>query len=143
MWYVKENFDVRVLGTGKKRIAAAVSLFFDNDPKPHVKKEEFTHWATFKRNGASCVALFREDPENLKSSTNWRNETIFPLPFKMSEQATTDFLWNWFSSLVAEDYGPCSDFDGSAYPECFLIESRDGHFDLALVMTPTWAEFHK
>lgn len=67
-----------------------------------------------------------------------------PLPFKMNETTTTEFLWNWLKGLSAEDWGPEPDCDGSVAKECFCIETETVHFmNTVLLIHPVWAEYHK
>ena len=148
------NFEVKVLGKGKKRLAAAVSLFFDKDLQnkddvvKNPEKEEFTHWAKFTKNDTTYLCLLRNFSE--KELILWEEDkhmvksNVLPLPFKMDEKATTEFLWNWFKGLEKEEWGPEPNCDGSVSRECFCIETETAYFmNTVLLIHPVWAEYHK
>ena len=145
------NFKVDVLGKGKKRLAAAVSLFFDKDSQgientaKTFKNEEFTKWVSFKKDGVAHIALFAEEtPEKYHSWNEKFAGTIpMPLPYKLDEKAAVEFLWSWLKSLDTEAWGDEPDCDGSVARECFNVKSVEVYISTALVLKPVWAEYHK
>lgn len=143
------NFKVKILGKGKKRLSAAVSLFFDkdsygkDDASRDPQKEEFTHWAIIKINKTTNLFLFREEMPSKGYELSKLNLAILPLPYKMDEKTTVEFLWNWFRGLQTEEWGEAPDCDGSISRECFCIESKEGYIKTALQIQPVWAEYHK
>jgi hypothetical protein len=136
------NFNVKIKTKDRSKINSIVSLFFDDEDKKE-KTDKFTHYGIFVKNGVKHLVLFKNEDAFVKVDLKNVQVMVNSLPYKMDIEAASDLLMGWLNSLSYDDWGKAPDCDGSCEQDAFCIESNTECSEIALILYPVWAEYHK